>query len=110
MSGQYTKKPWQAVFTNNGGAHIIAPSADNAQIALLAAPTLNNRITEMEMRANALLGAAGPELFEALEEMISAFWGDAKEPHRASFRKQFPDHAIVRAERAIAKAKGERYE
>lgn len=47
------------------------------------------------------------ELVAALEGMVARFWGDTRERERENFRRDYPEHSVVRSEAALAKAAGD---
>lgn len=59
-----------------------------------------------DAESNGRLMAAAPDLLRELKDAVRSFWGDWPEFERESFRREFPEHWIVRSERAIAKAEG----
>lgn len=92
MSG-HTPEPWTA-----------RKHTDTAGWTVSAGSSVASVRPRPEAEANAHLIAAAPELLAALKRVVAGFWADTQERERETFRHNYPDHGVVQAEAAIAKA------
>lgn len=104
--GQHTSGPWFAVPYGDGDDTVICrDEAGNKRIAFMAIPGSRDeqerRRAWAEIKANARLIAAAPELLGALERAV-AFYDGLSRPHDAG-EAQLLDTITL----AIAKARGE---
>lgn len=105
MNINYCKGEWVRgeERVNEHNAYCIGIDAPNAHTNNLAEVFGNDENDEL-MEANARLIIAAPLLLEALQIFVQQFWGDQEQKYCESFRRDYPDHHIIKAERAIKKA------
>ena len=124
MSEKYTPGPWEIVgshvFTRLGASNrdgVEAHPTDGWNVATInpwACHTASGEQQDLspdEVMANTCLIAAAPELFEALEELLSEYCSAMKNEHDYPGRPWAPerdnDRAALRAIAALKRARGE---